>query len=335
MPNGTRENELCPVFTATTLDEVQPNPSEVSAHEWVDWAAFRDAVLAGDRDVSPWAVRQVAELAERATVHGFLTAPPRSCRPPQAERVVCSRWPLLPRGPAHDPQRCVPFQSSMPRLCAGYPPVSYLFSCVGSRTASCALFDVRRERRVRDHDNGRTAALLATLARGRTTAATPENSVPRTGSGSLRRVHNRRRDIRGVDAWSSRPTVRRETASVPAASNASRTPVPSATAGAVPDQFQTPEWLERSFVLPLADRGVTRAEPVPAAPRRLCRDADSPGAGRTPPKRTRQSPRRSCAHPARRSTSPGWSSDPTTAERHPGLPLPRSGWRVWPSSSSC
>jgi hypothetical protein len=28
-------------------------------------------------------------------------------------------------------------------------------------------------------------------------------------------------------------------------------------AGAVPDQFQTPEWLERSFVLPLAHRGVT------------------------------------------------------------------------------
>ena len=28
-------------------------------------------------------------------------------------------------------------------------------------------------------------------------------------------------------------------------------------AGVVPDHFQTPEWLERSFVLPLADRGVT------------------------------------------------------------------------------
>ncbi len=28
-------------------------------------------------------------------------------------------------------------------------------------------------------------------------------------------------------------------------------------AGAVPDQFQTPEWLERSFVLPLAERGVS------------------------------------------------------------------------------
>ena len=75
MKNGTRENELCPVFTATTLDEVRPNPAEVSAHEWVDWAAFRDTVLAGDRDVSPWAVRQVADLAQRATADGFLTAP--------------------------------------------------------------------------------------------------------------------------------------------------------------------------------------------------------------------------------------------------------------------
>jgi isopentenyl-diphosphate Delta-isomerase len=75
MPNGTRENELCPVFTATTLDDVQPNPLEVSAHEWVDWAAFRDTVIAGDRAVSPWAARQVADLAERATADGFLTAP--------------------------------------------------------------------------------------------------------------------------------------------------------------------------------------------------------------------------------------------------------------------
>ena len=75
MEDGTRENELCPVFTATTLDEVHPNPSEVSAHEWVDWVAFRDAVLAGDRHVSPWAVRQVADLTGRATASGFLTAP--------------------------------------------------------------------------------------------------------------------------------------------------------------------------------------------------------------------------------------------------------------------
>jgi len=75
MANGTRENELCPVFTATTREEVRPDPSEVEAHEWVGWKAFRDDVLSGNRDVSPWAARQVADLAERATADGFDPAP--------------------------------------------------------------------------------------------------------------------------------------------------------------------------------------------------------------------------------------------------------------------
>ena len=36
------------------------------------WITFLDP---GARDVSPWAARQVADLAERATADGFLTAP--------------------------------------------------------------------------------------------------------------------------------------------------------------------------------------------------------------------------------------------------------------------
>jgi isopentenyl-diphosphate delta-isomerase len=75
MADGTRENELCPVFTATAQDDLRPDPSEVEAHEWVDWETFRDDVLARNRDVSPWAVRQVADLAERATAGGFDIAP--------------------------------------------------------------------------------------------------------------------------------------------------------------------------------------------------------------------------------------------------------------------
>ena len=74
MANGTRENELCPVFTATAGGELRPAPAEVDAHEWVDWETFRDDVLAGNRDISPWALRQVSGLAERATVTGFETA---------------------------------------------------------------------------------------------------------------------------------------------------------------------------------------------------------------------------------------------------------------------
>lgn len=75
MANGTRENELCPVFTATTPDAVMPEPAEVADLEWVDWKAFRDEVLAGRRAVSPWSVQQVAELAGCETGAGFQTAP--------------------------------------------------------------------------------------------------------------------------------------------------------------------------------------------------------------------------------------------------------------------
>jgi isopentenyl-diphosphate delta-isomerase len=64
MPDGVVENEMCPVFTARTSDDVAPNPEEVDSFEWVDWAEFRAAVRAGERDVSPWCVDQVADLPE-------------------------------------------------------------------------------------------------------------------------------------------------------------------------------------------------------------------------------------------------------------------------------
>jgi isopentenyl-diphosphate delta-isomerase len=63
MPGGVRENELCPVFTARTTSEPDPDPSEVDAVEWVPWPLFRDEVLTGVREVSVWCAQQVAELA--------------------------------------------------------------------------------------------------------------------------------------------------------------------------------------------------------------------------------------------------------------------------------
>jgi isopentenyl-diphosphate delta-isomerase len=62
MPDGVVENEMCPVYVATTDDEVVADPDEVDSVEWVDWAAFRSAVLAGERPVSPWCVEQVQAL---------------------------------------------------------------------------------------------------------------------------------------------------------------------------------------------------------------------------------------------------------------------------------
>ena len=62
MPDGTVENEMCPVFVATTADRERLDPDEVEAAEWVPWTDFRAEVLAGERDVSPWCVEQVAAL---------------------------------------------------------------------------------------------------------------------------------------------------------------------------------------------------------------------------------------------------------------------------------
>ena len=82
MANGVRENELCPVFTATTATAVAPDPAEVDDVEWVDWTTVREDVAAGSRELSPWCVQQLTELAARQSdaapktgVLGFTPAP--------------------------------------------------------------------------------------------------------------------------------------------------------------------------------------------------------------------------------------------------------------------
>jgi isopentenyl-diphosphate delta-isomerase len=64
MPNGVVENEMCPVFVATTTDALDPDPAEVEDATWVDWAAFRASVLDGSRPISPWCREQVEQLPE-------------------------------------------------------------------------------------------------------------------------------------------------------------------------------------------------------------------------------------------------------------------------------
>ncbi|HEU5472847.1 MAG TPA: isopentenyl-diphosphate Delta-isomerase [Actinophytocola sp.] len=62
MASGVVENELCPVFRAVTRDQPRPEPAEVGALEWVAWEPFAGAVLAGEREVSPWCRLQVEAL---------------------------------------------------------------------------------------------------------------------------------------------------------------------------------------------------------------------------------------------------------------------------------
>lgn len=59
---GIVENELCPVFTATTLDPVQPDPGEVAEFQWVSTPDLHGAVTAAPWAFSPWLQLQLAEL---------------------------------------------------------------------------------------------------------------------------------------------------------------------------------------------------------------------------------------------------------------------------------
>ncbi|MDX6325930.1 MAG: isopentenyl-diphosphate Delta-isomerase [Nocardioidaceae bacterium] len=62
MPDGTRENEMCPVFVARSSAEVRPDPAEVDDSCWVPWRELVPEVLSGTREVSPWCVEQVRQL---------------------------------------------------------------------------------------------------------------------------------------------------------------------------------------------------------------------------------------------------------------------------------
>ncbi|GAA4873732.1 isopentenyl-diphosphate Delta-isomerase [Actinomycetospora straminea] len=62
---GVAENEMCPVFVASTADVPgEPDPGEVDEVRTVAWAPFRDDVLAGTwPGISPWCADQVRALA--------------------------------------------------------------------------------------------------------------------------------------------------------------------------------------------------------------------------------------------------------------------------------
>jgi isopentenyl-diphosphate delta-isomerase len=57
--SGIVENEICPVYQATTVDAVAPNPDEVAEFAWLEPADLRRAVAAAPFAFSPWLVLQL------------------------------------------------------------------------------------------------------------------------------------------------------------------------------------------------------------------------------------------------------------------------------------
>lgn len=60
--SGVVENELCPVFTATTADDPVPDPDEVMDLAWVEVADLRRLVATAPWAVSPWLVASAPHL---------------------------------------------------------------------------------------------------------------------------------------------------------------------------------------------------------------------------------------------------------------------------------
>lgn len=61
---GVVENEVCPVFVATTHDPILGNPTEVADWAWVSTASLTRTAAATPQVLSPWSVLQIPLLAE-------------------------------------------------------------------------------------------------------------------------------------------------------------------------------------------------------------------------------------------------------------------------------
>lgn len=62
--SGVVENEICPVFFATTTQDPQPNPDEVMDLAWTSMQDLGTAITATPWAFSPWMVSQLNQLGE-------------------------------------------------------------------------------------------------------------------------------------------------------------------------------------------------------------------------------------------------------------------------------
>lgn len=62
MPDGTVENEICPVFTARPATDLVPNPDEVADFRWLTPQQLRAEVTADPSPFSPWLLEQLPRM---------------------------------------------------------------------------------------------------------------------------------------------------------------------------------------------------------------------------------------------------------------------------------
>jgi isopentenyl-diphosphate delta-isomerase len=70
--NGIVENEICPVYAATSDDPPRLNPAEVEACAWLAWDAFVQRVRNEPQSLSYWSVKETEQLLECQAFQNFL-----------------------------------------------------------------------------------------------------------------------------------------------------------------------------------------------------------------------------------------------------------------------
>lgn len=71
-PNGIVENEVCPVFAARVVSELQPNDDEVMDYQWVELPEMLSALAATPWAFSPWMVLEAKNKNARQALIDFV-----------------------------------------------------------------------------------------------------------------------------------------------------------------------------------------------------------------------------------------------------------------------
>lgn len=80
MANGVVENEICPVFLARLREDPEPAAQEVADFRWTDVRELRLRIESDPHWFSPWAVRQLSQLAVVSTSFRTADADPEGRR---------------------------------------------------------------------------------------------------------------------------------------------------------------------------------------------------------------------------------------------------------------